>query len=311
MQCISSNVSCTTAIDWSPIELEDRAWFMPAAEFENSQSADFCFSSNYMWAERHNVRMTLIHGRAVVKIGIGDDTRYVCPIGPGELQPIVEALKCDAKSDGNSLIICAVTNEHMDEFNTLFPGKFEIETTRDYFDYIYSAESLATLSGRKLHSKRNHINSFLSTYADWSFEALTSDNIENCKEVLGTWQKAHRDDKSIWHENAAIHRAFNAFNELGLMGGILKIEGEPVAFTIGEMINSDTLCVHFEKALSDVNGAFPMVNREFVRMVMELRPELKHVNREDDMGDEGLRQAKESYHPEYLLEKYTLKWNNL
>ena len=311
MQCNCNKALVTPSVSWAPIELSDRSWFVPIQRAEAPQSADFCFSSNFMWAEKHNVYMAMINDRAVVKIGSGAHTKYVCPIGTGDLTPVVEALKSDSKSEGKLLTICAVTENHLEEFNALFPGEFEAEPTRDSFDYIYNAESLATLAGRKLHSKRNHINSFLAHYDDWSFEALGPDNLGDCRRVLDTWERAHQDDISIWHEHNAIQRAFYGFEELGLMGGILRVDGAPVAFTIGEMINSETLCVHFEKALSDIPGAFPMVNREFVRMVKELVPELRYVNREDDMGDDGLRQAKQSYHPEYMLEKYLLTWKQL
>ena len=111
-------------------------------------------------------------------------------------------------------------------------------------------------------------------------------------------------------EQLALKRAFQDFDFLGLEGGLLRTKGEVVAFTIGEKQNGDTYTVHFEKAFSRVRGAYPMINREFVRYVRQLYPEVVYINREDDMGMENLRKAKRSYYPDFMVEKYTASFLN-
>ena len=109
-------------------------------------------------------------------------------------------------------------------------------------------------------------------------------------------------------EHAAIARAFEHYDALDLLGGALFAEGELVGFTVGEKISADTFDVHFEKARADLNGAYPTVNREFVKLVRERYPEIAYINREDDMGLENLRKSKESYDPDILLRKFTVRW---
>ena len=105
-------------------------------------------------------------------------------------------------------------------------------------------------------------------------------------------------------ERLALELAFRNFDTLGLEGGLLRVNGEVVAFTIGEKQNADTYTVHFEKAFPEVQGAYPMINREFVRYITKLHPEMLYINREDDMGMENLRKAKRSYYPDLMVEKY-------
>ncbi|MBQ1364027.1 MAG: DUF2156 domain-containing protein, partial [Oscillospiraceae bacterium] len=121
-------------------------------------------------------------------------------------------------------------------------------------------------------------------------------------------ENADRLDSSIVEEYDAIIRAFAAYEKLGLEGGVLRSSGEILGFSLGEMASPDTFNVHFEKAEIDINGAYPMVCRELTRMVMQNHPDLRYINREDDMGIESLRKSKLSYKPEFLLEKYKARW---
>ena len=139
---------------------------------------------------------------------------------------------------------------------------------------------------------------------------LTRELIPACEQMLTAWTEdnAERLDDSIVYEHDAIERAFRHYEELGLEGGVLYADGKILGFSFGEMTSSDTFNVHVEKAAADINGAYPMVCRELVRMLMEKHPELVWINREDDMGLESLRKSKESYKPAYLLKKYAAQW---
>ena len=215
-------------------------------------------------------------------------------------------MKEDAAKDGKPLEIIGVTTENQQELDTLFPGKFIYEPMRNGFDYIYTVESLSSLSGKKLHAKRNHINHFISEYQDWTFEPITPDNLAECYEMNTEWTRENTtsEDTGLMQENAAIKRCFEHYSELELEGGLLRLDGKIIAYTIGEVIASDTFNTHIEKAFADIQGAYPLINREFASYIKENHPEIVYINREEDMGSEGLRHAKLSYHPAILLEKH-------
>ena len=195
-----------------------------------------------------------------------------------------------------------VTQEQFGVLEELYPGKFTIEYDRDVADYVYEVEKLINLSGKKYHGKKNHINKFKKLYPDWSYESITKDNVEECFQMALKWRNANGCDE---HEgkNAEMCVTLNSlrlFEELNLRGGLLRANGEVVAFSIGEPVCDDTIVVHIEKAYADVQGAYPMINQQFL---IHEAADFKYVNREEDTGDEGLRKAKESYKPAFLQEK--------
>ena len=188
-----------------------------------------------------------------------------------------------------------------------YPGRFCFAEDRDCFDYIYSIEKLSTFSGKKLHGKRNFCNRFEKEHS-WEFRRLTPELMPWCMGMLGAWQGSYEaPPEGLDDEHAAIVRGFMRWRELGLEGGVLFADGKIAGFTVGEVISSDTFDVHFEKAFASMPGAYPMVCREFSRQIMADHPEIVYLNREDDMGHENLRSAKQEYYPEFLLTKYTAR----
>lgn len=185
----------------------------------------------------------------------------------------------------------------------LFPGKYDFISERDSFDYVYSREKLAALSGKKYHGKRNHITYFERTF-NWSFEELNRSNIYECITMNEKWYtlNVEKDREGIEDEREVLRLNFAHFEEIGGIGGVLRIDGEIVAFTFGERLNNNTFVTHFEKAYSDIRGAYPMINQLFAQTMLS---DYEFINREDDVGSEGLRSAKLSYHPEFLVEKYS------
>ena len=185
------------------------------------------------------------------------------------------------------------------------PAQYEVVEDRDSFDYIYTVDKLTSLAGKKLHGKRNHIARFKDD-EDWSYEPMTAENKQECYDMNLKWcdRRACKWNEDMSDEQCALNQAMKYFDELHLEGGILRKAGEIVAFTIGERLNSDTYVVHFEKAFPEIQGAYPMINQQFV---MHNCQEYSYVNREDDAGDEGLRKAKLSYYPDILLKNYTAR----
>ena len=299
-------------VRFSPVELSDKAWVDEIIRLERPRSADFHFANIYIWDLSFRQEIARIGDRMVVKPKYANHPFYAFPVGGGDLRPVIEALHNHAGEHDFPFRIRGVTTEHIAQLEDLFPGRFEFAENRAFFDYIYSAEKLITLSGKKLHGKRNHINRFLEDNPDWSFQPMSGDLIPACKEMLDSWELMNQDEKHLGleREHAAIIRAFDNFEALGLEGGVLFSGGRIVAFTIGELICGDTFNVNFEKAFPDVQGAYPMVNREFIRQVKDRHPEALYINREDDMGRENLRKAKMSYYPEFMIEKYTATWSD-
>lgn len=187
-----------------------------------------------------------------------------------------------------------------EKVEAMFPGKFEFEPLRDSYDYIYLTENLINLPGKKFHGKRNHIAAFVRDN-EWSYEPITADNLDECIAMNAEWERRNRekDPEAMDDELDAINISFKNYFELGFVGGLLRANGEVVAFTFGEEMNPEMFCTHIEKAYADVRGAYPMINREFAANALS---QYKYVNREDDTGSEGLRKAKLSYYPDILLE---------
>ena len=222
------------------------------------------------------------------------------------MKNVIPVLERYCEDRGRTFSMYNVTPDNFERLQEWFPDRYQIEYDRDQADYVYETEKLATLSGKKLHGKRNHINKFKIMYEDrWSYEPMTKDNVEDCFQMALKWRNENGCEEDS-EKNAEICVTLNSlrlFEELGLKGGVLRIDGEVAAFTVGEPICSDTFCVHIEKAYAEVQGAYPMINQQFVSHECM---DYKYVNREEDTGAEGLRKAKMSYRPVFMVEKGTV-----
>ena len=294
-------------IDFHPVTLEDKAWIDPLVWAEGSSSADFNFGNIYLWDGSFHQLVARVGDRVAVKPCYDEEPFFVWPVGTGDLRPVMDALEAHAREHGVPFVLRGVTREHLPLLDELYPGRYTAVAERPFWDYIYSAEKLDTLAGKKLHGKRNHINRF-EAKNDWTFAPITPGDVPDCMALLDEWnaENAEEDGPDIDtdDEYAAICRAFDHYDALGMEGGILRVSGRAVAFTLGEPVCAHTFVVHFEKAHADLNGAYPMINREFVRQIRRNHPGILWINREDDMGHESLRQSKESYHPDHMVEKY-------
>lgn len=296
-------------LSFHPLTLSDKPRIDAIVSEENSRSADFSFGGMYLWDGRYRQLAADNCQRLVILSRAGEAPIYPFPIGSGSLEPLIAEMREYALSCGFPFVIRGLERHHMDTLEGLFPGKFCFTADRDCFDYIYSAARLAELPGKRLHGKRNHINRFESEHR-WEFRPLTEELFSDCLALTERWAAAVEPDSGVYAERHAILRAFEHFDELDLAGGALFAEGRLIAFTLGEMISSDTFAVHFEKAESEIQGAYQMINREFARYLRESRSGPVWLNREDDMGLEALRRSKLSYHPDILLEKFTARWRD-
>lgn len=298
-------------LEFKAIELDDKQWVDALVFQENSPSADFNFGNMYMWDGSFHQQIGQYGGRLIVRPLYSQHPFFAWPVGGGDLAPVLKKLEECAKASGLPFRIRGVTAEDLPKLEEIYPGRLQVQADRDFWDYIYDIEKLATLSGKKLHGQRNHCNRF-ERENNWSFRPMTADDIPACHAFLNTWMESldPEEQEGVKTEYAAISRGFEAFDALGLEGGLLFADGRLAGFTLGEIISADTFNVHFEKALRDMPGAYAMVNREFARQIKKNHPQILWLNREDDTGRPSLRQAKLSYHPARMVEKYTVVITN-
>jgi hypothetical protein len=183
---------------------------------------------------------------------------------------------------------------------------FDITPTRDHYDYVYLSESLGELAGRKYSKKRNHINQFLRYY-DYQYSPLSPELVPGCMALAEVWceQRLCEEDISLTHEFCGIRDALHNFELLKIEGGAIIIEGKIQAFALGELLNETTAVVHIEKANPEYHGIYPMMTREF--SAQRWLGSVKYINREQDVGEPGLRRAKESYYPDHMVKKFEIK----
>lgn len=264
---------------------------------------EYSFANLLFWGEQ---KVTFLNDTPLILSRFGRRYFYQIPL-TADLKPAVDALREDARERGISFRLFGLKPSEVDVLAGLYPGELSFYPTRDSFDYVYDIERLTELKGKKLQAKRNHCNRFVQTYPDYRVVPLTPDRVDDCRAFTQCWYLAHaeyHDPSDYDGERAAIEKAFQNFDALHMEGIILETVDGMVGFSMGNRIREDTFDVNFEKALAQINGAYPMVNREFARCIHARYPEVRFLNREDDMGIEGLRRAKESYFPDILLEKW-------
>lgn len=283
-------------------ELEDKELIDGYFAQAPSRSCERTFANVYLWSRQYKVKYAVIHD-ALVFCDEGNGISYAYPVGkPEAVKAALEYLMDDCEKKEIPFIMYCVTPENFEQLEGWYPEKFQIEYDRDEADYIYESEKLATLAGKKLHGKRNHINKFKTLYPDWSYEPLSDKNVEECFQMALKWRNGNgcEDDPEKNAEMCVALNSLRLYKELDFKGGVLRAAGKIVAFTIGEELCEDTFVVHIEKAFADVDGAYPMINQQFVQHECA---DYAYVNREDDAGEEGLRKAKLSYKPAFLEEK--------
>ena len=287
-------------------ELEDRELIHSYFTKYPSRSCEKTFANVYLWSRHYKVVFAIVENTLIFK-SESEELAFTYPIGEEEdVKRAIDFLMQYFKEQEKPFQLYHVTESQFEQLDTWYPDRFEIQYDRDVADYVYESEKLATLSGKKLHGKRNHINNFKTTFEDWCYETLTPENAEECFQMALKWRRENGCEEDA-EKNAEMCVSLNSLRlqkELALTGGILRVNGEVVAFTIGEPICEDTFVVHIEKAFSHIQGAYPMINQQFVEHECM---NYKYINREDDTGAEGLRKAKLSYRTVFLVEKGLVK----
>ncbi|SHI83448.1 DUF2156 domain-containing protein [Bacteroides stercorirosoris] len=289
-------------ISFKDIELTDKEVITSYTQNSPRRNCDLSFSNLCSWRFLYDTQFAVQDGFLILKFWAGDKLVYMMPVGNGDLKKVLEDMIEDAGQEGERFCMLGVCAGMRADLEAIMPGKFHFEADRDYADYLYLRTDLSTLAGKKFQAKRNHLNKFRRTY-NYEYVPLTPDRIRECLDLEAEWCKVNNCDQheGTGNERRALIYALHNFEALGLTGGILHVNGKIVAFTFGMPINQDTFGVHVEKADTSIDGAYAMINYEFANHIPE---QYIYVNREEDLGIEGLRKAKLSYQPTIILEKY-------
>lgn len=299
------------SIDFHRVMLQDRERIMGALRYNPYNICDYSFGNLYNWGFYYQTEVAFHKGFMIVRFSSEEGNRpaYLMPFPEdGEKN---EALFYEVLADmehtmlaqGFPLMLMAVTEEGVEKLRKTYPENLHVLSSRDYSDYIYLRERLATLSGKKLQKKRNHANKFRKSFPDYSYEDITEANIKECIELEAKWYEESDLGESVEEERRMVQTALREKEQIGLTGGAIRADGKIIAFSLGMPINPNCFAVHIEKADPKVDGAFAIINQEFAQRIPE---KYTYVNREEDLGIPGLRHAKLSYRPVQILDKHTV-----
>ena len=234
-------------LELKKIELSDKKWIDPLLKLSDYRGCEYNFTNNYVWSNIYGITVGRFQDFYVSKHG----NEFVFPAGNGDTDALLSELKNYCDSTGIQFKFCSMDIKDKHMLEERYPGMFTFDTTEDLYDYVYESKSLATLSGKKLHSKRNYINRFKSL--DWSFEDITPENIDECRQMSLEWCRRNNCDENEENseEMCEVGMGLAHFFELGLVGGILRVDGRIQAFSYGEQQCSDTFVTHVEIAVTD------------------------------------------------------------
>ena len=289
--------------DFKPIEIQDKPLFDEFLRKDPPQVSELTFTNLFIW--RHHYQPAWLEWNDCILIIFRPQkgmTYGLSPFGPGDKKSALDVLCKEIAKQTSDVRICRVGEEFVT--NHVDPAKYAVVNDRNNSDYVYLAKDLINLSGNKYHRKKNHLNQFIKNHA-FEYHPL---NAELVKRVLGmqeTWCQIRECvlKPDLLAEDFAVHEALTHFEELGYQGGAILINSEVEGFALGEPLNADTAVIHIEKANPDVLGLYAAINQLFC---LNAWSKVTYINREQDMGVEGLRKAKESYYPHHMVNKYTL-----
>jgi len=287
---------------FSPVTLADKKIILPQLLANDIFFCDFSFANLFMWGDIFKTSWLFHEERLWIYNGYDD--LMLMPVGKAltlpELVKVSDMLRRDGKS-GNFVLV----DQDFVKDNAALSDFFKVEIDLDNGDYIYSSQKLVDLPGNKLHKKRNLINQFLAMYPDYACQALQPSDLDACLELAEKWCRQRTcQELDFDHETSALIRALHNFSALELQGLRIIQGGELIAFSIFSRLNSNMADVHFEKFDPEIKGIGQVINWETAKF---MAPAYKYINREQDLGIEGLRQAKKSYSPEYIVSAFFLQ----
>ena len=291
--------------DFKRLTLEDRPVLHPRLWAYQPETSELTFTNLYLWRSYYQYEWCLLEGCLILLAHAPDRHAFVLP-------PVCEATNAD--------VVYRVLSWMRDALGIERPrveraddrlaealkddARFHVLETRDHFDYVYRTEDLARLAGRRYSAKRNHINQF-RRYYQHEYRPVTPDLVGECIALAEVWceQRLCEEDLSLQHEFGGIKAALENLEALEFDGGAILVEGKVQAFALGEILNRDTAVIHIEKANPDFKGIYPRMTQAYAERWLG---EVSFLNLEQDLGEPGLRRAKQSYHPDHLVPKYEI-----
>lgn len=292
-------------IDFHRVSLGDREEVLAYLQGNPYCNCDYSFGNLYNWGFLYQTSIAFHKGMMVVRFRSRETGRiaFLTPIGEGDLGEVLRDMEASLEDSDQHLTLMAVQESALEAIQATNPADIHVIANRDNADYLYEREKLETLSGKKLQSKRNHINKFKRLYPDYQYEAITKANAAECAELYNVWYAVTEDSEGMEEERIMVRRALEEHEAIGLRGGCIRVDGKIIAFTLGMQVSPHCFGVHIEKADTAYDGSFTIINQEFVAHLPE---QYVRINREEDLGLEGLRKAKLSYYPMKILEKHTV-----
>ena len=291
-------------IPFEPISLKKRAQYMPYLQAASHRGCAYSFVNQYLWGRQQGA---IVENMLVIFSQYDRKSVYLFPCGEGNPEKALAAILEDARERGIPCRLAGLNQDDCETLQRLYPGRFRCHIDRDAFEYVYDINDLSDLTGKKYQKKRNHLNRFRQANPDYVLEPITDENTAQVEELVSRWyqlrQQANPHSDFVM-EKAAVQRALRHRKELELEGLLLKTDAGYVAMTLGSFLQPEVFDVHFEKALDIADGAYPAINQGFAAALREKHPQLRYLNREEDMGLEGLRKATLSYYPDHMVEKY-------
>lgn len=294
-------------LNFKNIELNDIKTFITHWELTAQRSSDYCFPVLWGWASDYGYQAAadseddLFWIRQTIP-----DTYNLAPVGSWARENWEQLLR---EKYGDSSIFWLVPEELAKIWQAQFKNAIKLEEQRNHWEYLYNINELAKLAGGRYAKKRNRVNHFKKNYK-YEYQPVTEEKIEEIRKFQLRWfQESEGYLPGIRQENDCIMRILDSWGKIpNLCGGIIKIDDKIIAYTIGELVQ-DTVLIHFEKALSEYNTGYQVINNEFLVHLLHSHSELTTVNREEDLGDPGLRDAKLSYNPIGFIKKYKITIN--
>ena len=289
-------------LQFSPLKPEDKPRYDAFLQNCGERGCEYSFSNLFLWGRQ---KVTVHCGNLAFFCQFNRKSVYLYPLGEN-VKPTIDAIIHDACVRGIPCRLTSLTAEDVKNLESWYPGRFYFQPDRDGFDYIYYIEALAELLGKKLQRKRNHCNRFRLLHPGYAVRPITDENTPEVLQMLEDWYADRKlaDPTASFHlEKTAITKALRNRQVLGMEGLVLTDKGRIIAMTLGFFLSENTFDVQFEKAREGYDGAYSVINQEFARYLREKYPKLQWLNREDDLGLEGLRKAKLSYCPDRLVEK--------
>jgi hypothetical protein len=292
--------------EFKPIELEDRDFIRDVFWKYQPLTSELTFTNLFIWRSHYGIQWSMYEDWLFVLCSTEHNDAFALPpIGPPSRADAVRRLLIWLKEEKNDKEPRIERADRKLVSEVEGSKDFLFEPTREHFDYVYKSGDLIKLAGRKYHSKRNHIYQLERKY-DFTYAPLTQDLVTSCLALTENWCEWHRceEDMNLLDEWEAVREALNHFEDLKIEGGVILIDNKVEAFALGELLNEKTGVVHIEKANPEMPGLYALINQKCCEKFWGNVP---YVNREQDLGEPGLRKAKESYYPDHLEEKFKIR----